>query len=126
MVLSRSDVVAEYIETRSDGAVFRFFADPSLAIAPEEVREISRGALDVVDIFCNRVIDGIEKPIVNWDGSGNFEEWPCEGEFMIHKYSGLGGDWNNMAVIISDRYLATCFREVFCRACFYPMAIHAW
>lgn len=114
-MISRSDVAAEYVETRSDGAVFSFRADTSRAKTPEEVRDIGRGALDVVDIFCNRVLDGIEKPPVDWDGVGSFADWPCEDGLMIYKYSGLGGDGSEMKVIISDRYLATCFRRVFCR-----------
>ena len=115
MMVSRSDVTAKYIETRSDGAVFSFRADTTTATTPEEVREISRGALDLVDIFCNRVLDGIEKPVTDWDGVGVFADWPCGDEPMIYKYSGLGGDWSQMAVIISCRYLATCFSRAFCR-----------
>ncbi|GGD86879.1 hypothetical protein GCM10011515_02950 [Tsuneonella deserti] len=115
-MLSRSDVEAQFIGTRTEGAVFRFRACVSGAATPEVVREASRGALDVVEIFCSSVLDGIDKPLIDWDGVGSFADWPCDEEAMIYKYSGLGSDWNNMTVIISDRYLATCFREVFCRA----------
>ena len=114
-MVSGSEVAAEYLETRSDGAIFSFRADTSGATSLEKVREISRGALDIVDNFCNRVLDGIEKPVADTAGLWPFANWPCDDEPMLYKYKGLGEDSNEMRVIIADRYLATCFREVFCR-----------
>lgn len=112
--ISRSDIDAEYIETRQDGAVFEFRVNTS-GVDPEEAARRGRNALDVVDTFCNRVLNEDEEPVIDWDGVGAFKDWPCEGESMIVKYSGLGGDGSQMAVIISHRYLATCFVNVFCR-----------
>lgn len=112
--ISRSDIKAEYLRTQTDGAAFRFGINAD-GISPEEAARRSRSALDVVDAFLEGVLDGIEDPMPDWDGIGAFDEWSCEGPEMAFKYSGLGGDWNAMMVIIRDRYLATCFRQEFCR-----------
>ena len=114
-MFSKSDVEAEFVETSSDGAVFRFRAVRSGANSAADARDAGRSALNTVEAFLERVLDGVEEPISNWDGIGAFDEWPCEGPEMPFKYSGLGGDWNEMTVIIRDRYLATCFRQEFCR-----------
>jgi hypothetical protein len=114
-MISRSDVAAEYVETGSDGAVFSFRADTSTATTPEEVREISRAALNLVDIFCNRVLDGLERPLVERDGIGPLADCPYEDELMIYRYD-IAQDWSQLRVIIADRYLAAAFDQVFVRS----------
>lgn len=111
--ISRADIAVELIEVRKDGAVFKFGVDTS-GVDPDEAKRRSLSALDVVDAFCQRVLDENQPPLMEWDGIGSFEEWPVD-ELMLYRFR-VSDDWSERTVIFGDRYLASCFLQEFCRS----------